>query len=77
MLTEQSVKRRANMASAAARAARRPGDSEALAAAQDARRDYFALALEDHIKRIVDAAPPLTAAQRDRLALLLRGGDLA
>jgi hypothetical protein len=27
--------------------------------------------LEDHIRRIVEAAPPLTAEQRDRLALLL------
>src|SRR3954447_16685665 len=29
--------------------------------------------LGDHIRRIVEAAPPLTAEQRDRLALLLRG----
>ena len=29
--------------------------------------------LEDHIRRVVEAAPPLTAEQRDRLALLLRG----
>lgn len=28
--------------------------------------------LEDHIRDVVDAAPPLTPAQRDRLALLLR-----
>lgn len=28
--------------------------------------------LTEHIRRLVDAAPPLTAAQRDRLALLLR-----
>jgi hypothetical protein len=27
--------------------------------------------LEDYIKRTVDAAPPLTAEQRDRLAALL------
>ena len=27
--------------------------------------------LEDHIRRVVEAAPPLTAEQRDRLALLL------
>jgi hypothetical protein len=31
--------------------------------------------LADYIKRTVDAAPALTPAQRDRLALLLRGGD--
>ena len=28
--------------------------------------------LEDHIRRVIEAAPPLTAEQRDRLALLLR-----
>jgi hypothetical protein len=28
--------------------------------------------LQEHIKRVVDAAPPLTPAQRDKLALLLR-----
>lgn len=30
--------------------------------------------LAAHIREIVDAAPPLTPAQRDQLALLLRGG---
>ncbi len=36
---------------------------------RDARRvDH----LEDHIRRVVDAAPHLTAEQRDKLALLLR-----
>ena len=30
--------------------------------------------LGDHIVKTVDAAPPLTPEQRDRLALLLRGG---
>jgi hypothetical protein len=30
--------------------------------------------LADYIRRTVDAAPPLSAEQRDRLALLLRGG---
>jgi len=29
--------------------------------------------LAQHISRVVDSAPPLTAAQRDRLAMLLRG----
>jgi hypothetical protein len=43
----------------------------------EARRDAEALRLEDYIKRVVDAAPPLTPAQRDRLALLLRGGQVA
>ncbi len=29
--------------------------------------------LAQHIRRVVDSAPPLTPAQRDRLAVLLRG----
>lgn len=74
MLTEQSRQSRARMASAAARAARRPDDSEALTAALDARRDYFAVALEDYIKRTVEAAPPLTEDQRARIAALLSSG---
>lgn len=43
----------------------------------DAQRDLRAATLADHIKRTVDAAPPLTADQRDRLAVLLRGGAAA
>ena len=35
-------------------------------------RDLAAAKLADYIKRTVDAAPPLTADQCDRLALLLR-----
>ena len=38
-------------------------------------RDLAAAKLADYIARVVDAAPPLTPAQRDKLALLLRGGD--
>jgi len=37
--------------------------------------DLAAARLTLYIKKIVDAAPPLSAAQRDKLALLLRGGD--
>lgn len=33
--------------------------------------------LAEHIRRIVDEAPPLSPEQRDRLATLLRGGGLA
>lgn len=33
--------------------------------------EFKADRLAEHIKRIVDAAPPLSAEQRDRLALLL------
>lgn len=39
----------------------------------DARRDLAAARLEDYITRTVDAAPPLSSEQRDKLALLLRG----
>ena len=39
-----------------------------------ATRDLAAAKLEDYIRRTVEAAPPLTEDQRDRLALLLRGG---
>lgn len=38
-------------------------------------RDLRAAELEDHIRQLVDAAPPLTAEQRLRLAGLLVGGD--
>jgi len=41
----------------------------------NARRNLKAERLADYIERVVDAMPPLTPAQRDRLALLLRGGD--
>lgn len=50
---------------------REPGDP----AIAEAERDLRAAQLEDHIERVVAAAPPLTPEQRDRLALLLRGGD--
>jgi hypothetical protein len=51
---------------------RHPDDHEAIAAA---RADLRATVAEDYIKRLVDSWPPLTAEQRDRLALLLRPGD--
>lgn len=31
------------------------------------------MTLEEHIRRTVEQAPPLTAEQRDRLAMLLTG----
>lgn len=37
-------------------------------------RELAAAKLEDYIRRVVDAAPPLTPAELDRLAMLLRGG---
>jgi hypothetical protein len=43
-------------------------------ALEDARRQSRFKAAEERIKRIVVGAPPLTPAQRERLALLLRPG---
>lgn len=40
------------------------------------RRNAAAERLGDYISTIVAAAPPLTAEQRDRLTLLLRGGEV-
>lgn len=50
-----------------------------LADTTELRRRLKADRLEDYIKRTVDAAPPLSPEQRDRLALLLRpsGGEAA
>lgn len=49
----------------------RPADDPDLLAA---RQNFKALRLEDHIRRVVSEAPPLTDAQRDRIATILRGG---
>jgi hypothetical protein len=38
-----------------------------------ARRELLEARLADHIRQVVDGAPPLTAEQRDRLAVLLQG----
>lgn len=40
----------------------------------DARRDLAESTLADQIRRTVESAPPLTSAQRDRLARLLMAG---
>jgi len=47
---------------------RTPDDPDLIAARRNLRTERLA----EYIKRTVDAAPPLTAEQRDRLALLLR-----
>jgi hypothetical protein len=43
-----------------------------------AHRDLAADRLAEYVRKIVAAAPPLTPAQRDRIAILLRpvGGEL-
>jgi len=50
---------------------RTPDDPDLIAARQELKTERLA----DFIRKTVDAAPPLTPAMRDRLALLLRGGD--
>jgi hypothetical protein len=40
----------------------------------EARRNLKALRLEDHVKKVLADAPPLTDEQRDRIASLLRMG---
>lgn len=47
------------------------GDQDA---ADRARRDLKAARAEDYIRKLVDHAPPLSQAQRDRLAVILRSG---
>lgn len=47
----------------------RPSDDPEITSAQ---RDMDVALLEDHVRRVVDAAPPLSPEQRDRLAALLR-----
>jgi hypothetical protein len=58
----------------AERKAKRSGDPADRESAQATRAEYAALKLAEFITRVVESAPPLTNAQRDRLALLLRGG---
>jgi len=53
----------------AAKVRHHPDDTESITAL---RRDLAAQRLEDYIKATVAAAPPLTADQKTRLALLLR-----
>lgn len=38
----------------------------------EAGRDYRAEVLAEHVRKVVDTFPPLTAEQRDRIAALLR-----
>lgn len=52
---------------AAAKQHNRP-EAEALSS------EFKALRPANYIKALVDSAPPLTTEQRDRLAVLLRGG---
>jgi len=70
MSTERRIAR-SHYGTAASRASRRPDDPTAAATAEEAHRTYKAAELADHIRRLVDTAPPLTDEQRSRLAALL------
>lgn len=52
----------------------RTGDPELIATTA---RELAAEKLAAYIERVVSAAPPLSTAQRERLAALLTGGDAA
>lgn len=50
----------------------RPADDPELI---ELKRNLKAQSLEEHIRRVVAEAPPLTDEQRDRIAALLRAGS--
>jgi len=58
----------------AERRAKATGDPADVDAAREARSRYAEAKLADAIRKSVEAAPPLTPEQRDRLSALLRGG---
>ena len=64
-------KQRQARARVAAHKRHHPNDHETVELA----RDFKAERLAEYVQRVVDSAPPLTQTQRDKLALLLRGGD--
>lgn len=53
------------------------GDPDAAPAVQDAKRLLAEAKLRQAIERAIASAPPLTAEQRDRLALLLSGSGVS
>ncbi len=68
--------RRAELARAERQKRLKPGDPERVERARQLRSDYKAEKLAEYVAKVVDAAPPLTPAQRDRIAALLRGGAI-
>lgn len=45
--------------------------------ADELARELAAVRIAAYVREVVDRAPPLTREQRDKIALLLRGGDAA
>src|SRR4051812_12092195 len=68
--------KRAAVAVAAQQVKNHPHDEDARRRLEDLRRDYAASKIEDHIRKVVASAPPLTIQQRNKLALLLHGQDM-
>ena len=52
----------------------RPGRASGPTGAEQREDDELMTGLDAYVQRIVDAAPPLTQAQKDRLAVLLNAG---
>ncbi len=73
-ISAPSRRARGKLAQVVAEQNKRPDDPTLAAEVDDRRREYRFLSAADYIKALVDDAPPLTNEQRDRLALLLRGG---
>ncbi len=69
-----NLKLRSQLANAERRLKAQPDDDARRAEVDRLRTEYQTSALADYIVRFVDDAPALSAAQRDRLALLLKGG---
>jgi hypothetical protein len=67
---------RARLAQAALIASKVPDNSELTGQVDERRAEYRTLALAEHIKRVVDAAPPLSIEQRAMLANLLAPGTV-
>jgi hypothetical protein len=68
-------KTRAALAVAAREASRHPDDPAHLRAVDERRREHHEARADEYIRELVAAAPSLSAEQRDRLAVLLRGGQ--
>lgn len=68
---------RAAIARGEQRLKRRPGDPQIRREVDGLRAQYATAKLADFIAKVVNAAPPLTAEQRNRLAVLLRPNEAA
>ncbi len=66
--------RRAQLARAERQVIRHPDQPAHAALVLELRREYAAEKLVAYVAEVVGQAPPLTPVQRDRIAVLLRGG---